>query len=96
MSVRTNRIDPCLTEFVAVNDGDSDSPLPRNIAAKWAGAELVACDAIGGMQVEAQSTGEVNFAPRVSPADRVRPAEARVIGWLRLARQAEVHVDVAE
>jgi hypothetical protein len=94
VTVTARRAEPCLVEVVSVNDGDADAPMPEVVHASWSGVGLVAADALGGMDVVQEGEEAVRFAAASgNTLGSLRPGEERQIGWLRLARGVEVHID---
>jgi hypothetical protein len=94
VTVSARHPEPCLVEVVSMNDGDADAPMPESVQASWSGAGLVAADALGGMDAELDGDQAVRFAPALgNTLGPLRPGEERQIGWLRLARGVEVHID---
>ena len=80
------RTDPKeLLDLTLVNRGDADASGPVAVTVRWHDArQVLACDALGGMEQRMLSTNAVRFAgnPRVEPGKRC------AIGWIRF-RQTE-------
>ena len=87
---------PVLWDIQLVNDGQADASLDGKIVAvKWAGADLLACDALGGFERADEKAGEIRFRFRSEPCPLpLRPGCKYNVGWLRLSEDREVHANV--
>lgn len=81
-----------LKRLVAENTGECDAEIPRRIAGTWTDeARFVGADALAGMEWTRDGSRGVEFR-RTSEfaAARLRPGEARELGWVRLDRVSEI------
>jgi hypothetical protein len=85
-----------LYEIQLQNEGDADAKANAQVNVNWENADLVADDAIGGFEKNEQA-GRVIFRATPSIAlERLAPGDRRVIGWVRLSTDTEVHADVSQ
>jgi len=96
VAVRAGAPSSGLVEVLAVNDGAADAPLPARTLVTWAGAELIASDALADMDLTQLDARSILLTPSRSPgsllAPRLRAGETRQLGWVRLDRPAEVTI----
>ncbi len=95
LSVEVRRCEEPLFDIDLVNDGDDDALLDVAVDAEWAGAELIAVDAIGGFSSDSSLDSRVCFSPQFPVSGRMLPPGRRVsVGWIRLDRATEVRTHV--
>ena len=93
--IRQKQTEPCLIEFFAFNDGNDDAPIPTTMTAQWTDVDLIASDALAGMELENSNPQQVTFKRQnMAILDRLRPGEERQIGWLRLNKETKVNIHV--
>jgi len=85
--VRARRVAPSLFEVDLLNDGDADLSARVEVAVSWTGARLVAGDGLAGFDLHEQEGGA-----RLAGSPALRPGARRMLGWLRLSTDVEVHV----
>ena len=85
--VRARRVAPSLFEVDLLNDGDADLSARVEVAVSWTGARRVAGDGLAGFDLHEQEDGA-----RLVGSPALRPGARRMLGWLRLSRDVEVHV----
>jgi hypothetical protein len=83
---------PGLVEIDLVNDGNADHSGPVGVTVRWSGARRVAGDALGGVVLVEEGPGLAVF--RSAGAVRLEPGGRRVLGWLRLDVEVEVHAEL--
>jgi hypothetical protein len=82
-----------LVDLELINEGERDLPLPTEIVARWKDARLVAGDALQGFElVQDKDAGAARFKSGAS-TKRLPPGGHYPIGWLRLSKRQEVHVE---
>lgn len=65
------------------------------MTAQWTDVDLVASDALAGMELENSNPQQVTFKRQnMAILDRLRPGEERQIGWLRLNKETKVNIHV--
>jgi hypothetical protein len=95
LRAQTRRPSPGLVEVELTNDGQASAPLTSPVEVRWRSGRLVAADAVGGYERQDAPEGRVRFAPSGSVLlEELRPAERRLVGWLRLSEEGEVQADV--
>jgi hypothetical protein len=95
LRAEVRRPQPGLMEFSLVNEGDADFTGNPEIVAKWDGAQPVASDGLRGFTPCAIATNVLCFRNSHEPV-RIRPQEQPMIGWLRLAAEAKVEVEIRQ
>lgn len=80
-----------LVEIALVNEGNADHHGPCAVALRWSGARPVAGDAVGGFVLAEEGPGQARF--QSAGAVRLGPGGRRVLGWVRLDGDVEVHVE---
>jgi len=84
-----------LIEFTLVNDGDADFTGKPEVVTRWTGTQPVASDGLRGFSPCEIATNVLCF--RNSRQNlRIRPQERQMIGWLRLAVDAPVDVELRQ
>jgi hypothetical protein len=91
--VESHRVEPGLIEISLVNDGELDISSRLAVQTRWSGARLVAGDALHGFEIADRSTSSARFETGARPY-RLPAGEQQVIGWLRLAEDREVQVEL--
>ena len=93
LRAEVRRPQPGLVEFDLVNEGDADFTGHPELEARWTGAQPVASDGLRGFEPCESGTNVLCFRNRRQLA-RIRPQERQMIGWLRLAADAGVEVEL--
>jgi hypothetical protein len=82
-----------LVEFILVNEGAADFTGNPQVEARWSGAQPVASDGVRGFTPCVVATNVLCFRNSQQRV-RIRPQERQMIGWLRLAADEPVDVEV--
>ena len=89
--VETRAVPPGLVEIDLVNVGHADSSLPPFVKAHWTGGQALAADALGGFEIAARRPNTLLLSTRNG---KLSPGARRTIGWIRLATDTEVKVEL--
>ena len=84
-----------LFEITLVNDGDADFTGNPEVVAKWEGVQPIASDGLRGFTPCEIATNVVCFRNTRQPL-RIKAQERQMIGWLRLAADAPVQVELQQ
>lgn len=83
-----------LVEVDLRNQGEADGMFPRELVVRARGARMVAGDGLQGYEAVEQGVGE--WVLRRTVADRLRPGERRMVGWVRLSEDGEVRIEISK
>jgi hypothetical protein len=81
---------PGLAEIELINDGDGDYEGAIQFKARWSGARLIAGDGWIGVRAIDEGSDSLRFDARTL---RLPAGEQRSLGWLRLDKETEVHIE---
>jgi hypothetical protein len=90
-----HRVEPGLTEFSLVNDGELDISSRLAIQTRWQGTRLVAGDGLHGFELTERGLSSARFETGRQP-NRLPAGEKQVLGWLRLSEDREVQVEIEQ
>ncbi len=80
-----------VADVVVVNTGSEDADMDVVVNVDWADGQLIAADALAGFEKRpSQTANQLEFAGKL----RLRPAQRKTIGWIRLSENREVHAHV--
>jgi len=84
------------TEITAFNEGETDKPLPRIIAAHWRGARLTAADALEGYELKQDADQNTVTFERTNAGEvlRLPPDRQRKIGWIRCEPPTTIEISI--
>ena len=81
---------PGLAEIELINDGDGDYEGAIQLKARWSDARLIASDAWIGVRATDERSDSLRFEARTL---RLPAGEQRSLGWLRLDKETDVHIE---
>jgi hypothetical protein len=87
--------DPALSEIDLVNAGTVDYSGPVQVTVRWPAGQLVASDGLLGFDSNETGSNSVQFQSR-NGLPRLQAGERRSIGWVRLSKETEVQIEVAQ
>jgi len=93
LRVEVRHPQPGLVEVDLANAGDGDYAKAIEVAVRWQGARLVACDGLRGFEPNDTENGVVKFS---RAACHLEPGERQTVGWLRLDKEAVVRCELEE
>jgi len=81
---------PGLAEIELINDGDGDYEGAIQLKARWSDARLIASDGWIGVRTTDERSDSLRFEARTL---RLPAGEQRSLGWLRLDKETDVHIE---
>ncbi|HEU5072442.1 MAG TPA: DUF3142 domain-containing protein [Verrucomicrobiae bacterium] len=92
----SRRVEAGLVEISLINDGDLDISSRLAVEVHWSradGGRLIAGDAVQGFSLLDEEPSQIRFQQDL-PVTPLRAGETRTIGWLRLAHDGEVQLEL--